>query len=252
VVQRKENDKRNRASSDILISEKQSFTLATGSGVDEMSLSEFWGNVRRAAQILTPRTTVDSPKMDRGAIEQTLRGTTLWLTPHAVAGFHEADFRFLPDADRTKLEELVNEFRQIAVQIPRKATATAEQIEQALPLFRDIVLMLDFDHCRDPEAYRIGKKIEQSLAGDRPPELADLWFQTGTDSTGDPGIWIWGILSEEEEEPFLQLASEIRLILDEASRSVAPELFPYTSFRSVGDQAELLEFESSGACTMIC
>ena len=45
---------------------------------------------------------------------------------------------------------------------------------------------MEFDRYGDAEAYRIGKQIERALEGRRPPELAELRFNTGTDNTGDP------------------------------------------------------------------
>ena len=205
-----------------------------------MSLREFWISVRTGARLLAPRATVDSPKLDAGAIERVLRGATLWLTPSVVAGFNEADFVFLPDPDRTRLADLVARFRQIAAQVPPSAPANEDQIDQALPLFRDIIAMMGFDRYGDAEAYRIGKQIERAIESRRPSELVELRFNTGTDSTSDPAIWIWAFLSDEKEEDFLGRARELRRLLDGASRSIVPDLIPYISFRSVTEQAELV------------
>jgi hypothetical protein len=173
-----------------------------------------------------------------------LQRATLWLTPGVVAGFDEADFAFLPDSERMQLTSLVNQFRQIASQVPPNAPANEDQIAKARPLFRDIIAMMEFDRYGDDQAYRIGKQIERAIESRRPPELVELRFNTGMDSTSDPAVWIWVFLSEEDEDEFLRLAEAIRPLLDWASRAVAPDLFPYISFRSVAEQAELSEVEA--------
>lgn len=206
-----------------------------------MSLREFWISVRTGARLLAPSATVDSPKLDAGAIERVLRRATLWLTPSVVAGFNEADFAFLPDSERKRLAELVAGFRQVASQVPPTAPANEDQIERALPLFREIIGLLEFHRFGDDEAYRIGKQIERAIEAHRPRELVELRFNTGTDNTADPAIWIWAFLSDEKEDDFLRRARAVRPLLDWASRTVAPDLLPYISFRSVGEQAELAE-----------
>lgn len=209
-----------------------------------MSLHEFWIGVRTGARLLAPRATVDSPKLDASAIERLLQGATLWLTPSVVAGFNEADFTFLPEVERTKLTRLVNAFRGVAAQVPPAAPASDEQIEQARPLLRDIVALLEFDRFGDAEAYRIGKQIESAIASWRPRELVELRFNTGWDSTSDPAIWIWAFLSDEKEDDFLNRAGELRPLLDAAARAAAPDRLPYVSFRSIAEQAELAEVGS--------
>jgi hypothetical protein len=209
-----------------------------------MSLREFWISVRTGARLLAPTSTVDSPKLDPSAIEGVLRRATIWLTPGVVAGFNEADFSFLPEDEQMKLKNLVHDFRRIAAQVPPTAPASDDQVKQALPLFRDIIVMMGFDRYGDAEAYRIGKQIERDIENRRPPELVELRFNTGTDNTGDPALWIWAFLAEEKEDEFLRRARELRPLLAGASRTVAPDLFPYISFRSVAEQAELAEAEA--------
>jgi hypothetical protein len=55
--------------------------------------------------------------------------------------------------------------------------------------------MLEFDRYGDAEAYRPGKQIERALHISRPPELAELRFNSGIDHSGDPALWIWAFLS---------------------------------------------------------
>jgi hypothetical protein len=214
-----------------------------------MALQDFWSSVRTAARLLAPTATVDSPKLDAGRIEQTLRATDLWLTPRSVAGYHEADWNFLPEPQRQRLTRLVEEFRHVASEIDPTGPAPKESVEQAFPLFRDIIALLEFDRFGDAEALRLGKQIENLIQRHRPAELAELRFQTGPDNTGDPAIWIWAILTDEatpDEERFFQTSERVRKLLDTAARTVAPERWPYIHSRTVAEQSEIMEEAQAG------
>jgi hypothetical protein len=160
-------------------------------------VQDFWTNVRMGAKLFATQAIVDSPQLDAEAIERMLRGTTHWLSPRAVAGFDEQDFSFLPGTERAKLAKLVADFREVASSVGPTAPAPDHVVEKALPLFRDIVQSLEFHRYGDPEAYRLGKLIEQELQAHRPAELAELRFNTGLDHSGDPALWIWAFLTEE-------------------------------------------------------
>jgi hypothetical protein len=213
-----------------------------------MSLQDFWLSVRTGTSFLAPRATADSPKLDANKIAQTLRSAVIWLTPKSVEGFEAADFPFLPESERTQLADLVAQFHAIASIVPPTEPATREQIDQALPFFLGIIKMLEFDRYGDAEAYRIGKKIEQAIDNYRPQELAELRFNTGRDHTGDPAIWIWAILEEAaaaDDARFFHLTEKMRKLLDTASRAMAPDLWPYIRFRTVSEQAEIMEAQAS-------
>jgi len=209
-----------------------------------MALRDFWISVRTAAKMFAPQAIVDSPRLDAEAIERTLRGATLWLSTSAVAGFDEKDFSFLPDAERTRLAKLVTEFRTVASTVRPTAPAPNDAVEKALPLFRDIVQSLEFERYGDAEAYRLGKLIEYEIASYRPAHLAELRFNTGLDHSGEPALWIWAFLSadvSEKDEEFLATAQTLRDLLDPVARRVAPDRWPYISFRSLSEQSEPVE-----------
>jgi len=75
----------------------------------------------------------------------------------------------------------------------------------------------------------------------RPRELAELRFGTGLDHTGDPAIWIWAFLQDDtwDDEQFLASARQMDELLDPAARRVAPDRWPYLSFRSLAEDAEI-------------
>jgi hypothetical protein len=209
-----------------------------------MALRDFWINVRTASRLPAPEVIADSPSFDAASIEQSLRGATSWLSTRAVAGFNPDDFDFLPDAECTKLTDLVAAFRQVASEVKPTAPATDDQVARALPPFRDIVQMLEFDRYGDAEAYRLGKQIERAIESYRPKEIAELRFNTGDDHSGDPALWIWVILTDESsetDEMFLQNARRLRGLLADVAREVAPDRFPYLSFWSLAEQVEVLK-----------
>ncbi len=204
-----------------------------------MALQDFWISVRTGVRLSSARAIVDSPHLDADAIERTLRGATFWLTRGAVAGFDEADFPFLPEPERAHLADLVAKFRAVASTVNPTAPAPREAVERALPLFAEIVRSLEFDRFEDPEAYRLGKTIEREIESYRPPELVELRFRAGRDHTGDPGLWIYGFLggsASGSEEAFLGATPRLRELLDSVARQVAPDRFPYISFRDLAEE----------------
>jgi hypothetical protein len=104
--------------------------------------------------------------------------------------------------------------------------------------------MLEFGRYGDAEALRLGKLIEREIEPYRPPELAELRFQSGPDHSGDPAIWIWVFLSaevSEDDERFLKTAQQVREWLDPVAREVCGDRWPYLSFRSIAEESEPVE-----------
>lgn len=181
----------------------------------------------------------------------------LWLSPNVVADFYIDDFDFLPEADRSRLKEAVDNFRSVAAKVPPAEPTTKAQRDEARPFLLEIAKILDFERYQDPDALRLGKLIERELARYRLDRIARLEFRTDFDHTGDPGIWIRVYLDEassKTDDEFLENAREIRPILDSVARQVigeddrrliragrrgeALERWPYISFRSIGERAE--------------
>ena len=208
-----------------------------------MALHDFWGNVRSAFKERSAPHIIDAKELDAEAIERILRDNSGWLTRKIVSGYSEAEFAFLPDEKRRRLTNLVKAVGSIARQVPLIRPAMEEQIETAVPLVRDIIEILAFDHYGDPEAFRIGTQIEQLIETDGPTDLAELRFETHLDWAKEPGIWIWAILRNESGkiDDFLQAARGLQQLLWVASREIDPEKIPYISFRSISGQAKMAE-----------
>lgn len=204
-----------------------------------MSLSEFWINVRSAFRVPEAR------RLDAPAIEAALRESSDWLAVETVDGFDEADFPFLTDADRLRLKESVDAFRRFAATRKFRRPPTPETVEAAVPVFREIVRLLEFDRYDSPEALRLGKRIEKAVRDDEPPpELVGFHIGEGPDHTGSPTLWIMVLLSDEtaaSDERFLESAREIRPWLFRIARRAAPEHFPNISFRPAAEEFEVVE-----------
>jgi hypothetical protein len=209
-----------------------------------MAFHDFWTNVRMAARRYAPRFIADAARLDAEAVEHMLRDETHWLTAATVAGFDETELSFLPGAERARLAELVTGFGREVSAVRATAPAPGETKERALTLLRDIVQLLEFDRYGDAEAFRLGKLFEREIEPRKPAELAELRFNTGPDHTGDPGLWIWAFLNEEassSDEAFLDAARRLRAPLSSVARRVAPDRFPYLSFRDITEPAEAVE-----------
>lgn len=199
--------------------------------------------MRIGARLIAPQVIADAPRLDSASIDSVLRRATSWFTPRAVEGFNEADFPFLPKEERERLVKLVSEFSEVAAKVS-PTDAPPEVVESALPLFREILQLLEFHRYGDAEAYRLGKQIEQKLQPHWPKEIAELRFKTGLDHTGDPALWIWVFLTEEvskNDDDFLKAAQRLRAILDPIARRVDADRWPYLSFRPITEPAEAVE-----------
>jgi len=228
-----------------------------------MSPHVFWQTVRIAYEraMSSEGGDLDEPidwSSGAQAVQRPLSsGLDLWLSPAVVSDFYVDDFDFLPEADRSRLEELVDKFRSVTEKVPPSEKTSKDQRDEARPLLMEIAKILDFERYQDPDALRLGKLIERELARYRLDGIARLEFKTDFDHTGDPGIWIRVYLDEassKTDDEFLENAREIRPILDSVARQVigedgrrliragrreeALERWPYISFRSIGDRAE--------------
>jgi hypothetical protein len=104
-----------------------------------MPKDEFFQSVRTAVRFLAPRVETDSPYLEPEGLERGLANATIWLTPKSVEGFDPADFSDLPSTERNTLVEEIEQFVAAAEDVPSHQPARADQVERALPHFRDIV-----------------------------------------------------------------------------------------------------------------
>lgn len=188
--------------------------------------------------MIAPRVIADSPMIDADEIERRLRASDLWLTPRAVEGFREHDFEFLDEGERTHLAELVEAFRNVAEQVPQDGPADEEQVREALRAFQGVLEILEPHRYADEESLVIGKKLQRELAGRLPEWVREFRMESGPDSTGDPGVWIWVVLDDEatDRSRFAENNRTVRKLIFDAAEEASIDRWPYIRFRSVSEQ----------------
>jgi hypothetical protein len=207
-----------------------------------MALDDFWQNAKIAASLVEPRVNADSSGLDPAHLHRLMRNAVIWLTPATVAGFDPCDFTFLSPSEREELKTSVGDFRRVAETVPDDGPATKEQIQEALPKLRRILEILRPDLNPDVDAFRAAKVLENlRLPYDVRDDVARFIHEFDTDSTGDPGVWVWVILKDEAAEGpgFFEKAERIRQFVDLALLRQGVRLRPYIHFRTVSEQREL-------------
>lgn len=158
----------------------------------------------------------------KGLFDRLTDGASVVSFAKEWAGY---DYRDAPDGGLTEAEVGV-----IADRLDELAAAP----------FASIVSFLELDRFRDAEAFRLGKQIETRLRADAWPEgLEEIWWESGEDHSGDPGLWIWAILADAVAEPdarFHATTRRIRALLRDAANAVTFERFPYIAFRTAGER----------------
>jgi hypothetical protein len=203
-----------------------------------MAIEKFWNSVRWSSNLLVPYNAEESPRLDPTRIETILRSETNWLTPGWMKGYDPAEFDFLSEEERTRLDEGVKEFKAVVDSIPKNAQATGEQLDKGVTGFRKILEVLRPDRYPDFEAFLLGKKIENFVRDEVPAWLTEMIFESGNDHGGEPALWIYAVLEDFalEDDVRRENARLIREIFGQAVAEICPERFPYVRFRSVSDQ----------------
>ena len=202
-----------------------------------MAIQDFWLNVTAALPYFDSRFATESPELDPRQRRRRLRNAALWLTPATVEGFDANDFGFMEQTERDALKASVEDFRRVAETVPDDGPPTEEQIREASPKFQRILEVLQPHENPDIEAFRASKV----LAKLRFPNVQKLIHLFDTDSTGDPGIWVWVILNDEvaERPTFFEETEEIRGRIEVALRRTGLRRFPYIRFQTVSEQREI-------------
>jgi hypothetical protein len=208
-----------------------------------MALKTFWLNVRTAARLAVPTVGVDSPQIEPAEIAKSLARAAVWLTPKSVAGYREEDFGFLVDDRCRELSQSVNRFREVARQVPPDAPPTEEQLERAIDSFQRILGILRFDKYADADAFEAGTRIERYLAGQLPPGVSELRFETGENSHGAPALWVLVVFKEDphSEDALLTNANAVRELLHAAVEELGIERWPYLRLRTEAELGEPVE-----------
>ena len=217
-----------------------------------MALEEFWESVWvRNPYWGTAQSPPDFPQVTREGLDADLtKRQAKWQPRGVLTGYDEKDFDFLEPEEQRQLTELVRGFNEVAPQLRwlwgRARNAEDEQelkelTDRARPYLQDIIFLLKQDRYRGAEALRYGKLVERELGGTLPDGVVELRFSAGGDWTGDPGLFVWVFLSDAATATDKQLAETVNRVspvLSATVRRVAPDHFPYISFRGVSERIE--------------
>ncbi len=203
-----------------------------------MALKDFWVAVRRRALLIAPSVPANKPNAARTHRSRT-RGH-VWLTPACVAGFNPADFAFLPAEELHSLQSHVNAFLAVANTVPISGRVTAKQAKEGFRHFWEIVDIMAFEKYEDPDAFEIGKRLEQAIAGKLPRWVRAMRFRTGIDSIGDPAIWIFVELEDRAAQRHIRERNVggVETLLTDALQVLNVPLWPFMRFRSTSGEKE--------------
>ncbi len=127
---------------------------------------------------------------------------------------------------------------EVASQVPPDTSPPDQKVQEALPEFRCILEILRLDKYSDPEAFVIGKKLEQLLKGRLPEWVRDLRLETGPDVIGDPALWVWVELDDDaaRKEVFANNTKMVQQKLEAAIHEIGVERWPFVRFRTVSER----------------
>lgn len=217
-----------------------------------MALAEFWNDVRtRNPLFRNPVSPPHAPRITADDLDTALREKeAAWCPRGTLRGYDEKDFDFLSLDERARLSEWVAAFNADAAELRslwlHEGNADGKKrlkilTEQAIFPLRNLLLFFAHDRYLSAESFRIGKFVEQELGGQLPEGVVELRFLVGLDWSGDPGVFVWVFLSDAATATDARLAETVNRVsplLSDTVRRVAPEHFPYISFRGVSERVE--------------
>lgn len=203
-----------------------------------MPSKDFLIHVRTCARMHSPLSVVDAPRLDSAGIDKILADPRRWLGARTVEGYDEADFAFLDGPERSRLTASVSRLKAIADQIPPSGPAEGEMVSDAKSAFRQVLEILRPDRYASTEAMELGKKIEREVEAGLPGWVREMVFETGSDATGDPALWVWVEVDDAiaTGSHLLDDFQPVRATLGDAVAKISPGLWPYIRLRSSSEQ----------------
>ncbi len=201
-----------------------------------MAIDKFWSNVRGlAAGVFRFDVFIaDEPLPTSEEIESRLRAQTGWFRKLAVVGFSKEEFgEFLQPEELAELVSGVEGMR---------TALDAKNLAAGVTAFARILGVLNFYLYADIDGLRVGKQIERDLRERGWPEyLRELRFWRATQDDEFPVLSIYAHMREAQLKTiarYLEACRELRPILSQVSRQVAPGWFPHITFRTDDTLAE--------------
>ena len=208
-----------------------------------MAIQRFIATLRTARSALFGRMneSADSgrPANQASLMDAARRTADIWFTPNLVRDYDEAEFRFLPQPKQQELRAAVEEFRRLT-QAVHGTVPTPEQIEQGYDLLVTINNLTPRDFGEEQELYQL-RDVSHSVPW--PECVRGMSFRLGTDSTGDPAVWIWLMVEDDVVIDSAEVQAElatVREALQEAIQRAGINRWPYISVRTRTETKELV------------
>lgn len=166
-------------------------------------------------------------------------GADLWFSPILGKHFAAKDFDGMDPATLTELQSAVAEFDRLA------AGPSAADRGRGLELLARIGAIVDDRLIRGgpEEEERKILGVLNDLRAKYRDDLVPLDYELRTDSNGDPGVWVWARVDEDQNIS----APEFRTKIDGYRRDVlysfrrhGIEAWPYVGIRTPTEQKRLL------------
>jgi hypothetical protein len=202
-----------------------------------MSKQAFLQNLRTARNVFFDRVGPQSAHEDLRDPRSQLARAIIWLAPATVSGFNPSQFGELPPDVREQLKDRVQQFLDVARHV-RADKPTQDEIQRAMPVFLDIVKILDPYLSADEEARRIREVLE---GVEFPPGIVTWDFAVGADSTGDPAVRIWLFLDEDvvRRKEVSRVMTAARQRIHDALAAAGIQRWPYVHARTPEEQRAL-------------
>jgi hypothetical protein len=204
-----------------------------------MSLPHFLSNLRTARNVVYQAVT-GLAFNDPNKIRRLLRAYPFWFTPAVLEGYDPEELSFLTAEQRELLDRNVQEFKAVVADAGGEKPPD-EQVRTAFQLLADIAHPFE-RLLADPT----GDAVLLSLWSDAhnfPDYCIGFDYRVGSDSTGDPAIWVWVIVADETDvvsDEFIGFLDTVRRMVWDGLAKVKSDRWPFVRVRTVSEERELL------------
>jgi hypothetical protein len=208
-----------------------------------MALQQFLSAIRAARGALFGRINESADvgrRADQAGLKDAmLRTADVWLTHDLVKEYDEADFRFLPSDEQAELRSAVETFRRLTAGLQGESPSPT-QIAQGYDLFAKINNITAPHFGEEPDLQRIADATRSVHW----PDYV-LWVEAriGTDSAGDPAVWVWLVVKDdvEIESPKVQAElARVREAYRNAIQKAGIDRWPYITVRTRSETKALV------------
>jgi hypothetical protein len=197
-----------------------------------MSKKDFLDNLRVARNLLVHgEVSTEGRQLDSAALSAALARAALWLTPSAVKGFQADDFRELGAPQQKALAVAVQEFLNVAANVPPDRMATDDEFNAGTDALEKILAVVE---SYLPEQHEM-EEIRTTLGHvNFPPWILNWDYEVGSDEEGVPVLWVT-LYADESAIPadqFGRRALEVIPAVRSALAEAGIRRWPYVRVRT--------------------